>query len=106
MWMELSVSIVGRLVVTIWLVIGSVWYFKTCKQRHAYLLLVGSIIELIVPILQIVYRICVYPNADHSNFKLNMYAMVVSGLMTFGYLCFSIGFCLLIDKIKNTPSVK
>jgi len=85
--------------------IGSIMYFKHCKELHAHMLLWSAITILIVRTIGIfMFRIMCYFIDVCSSVPVILGTPVLSIVSDIAYLVFGIGFILLIKKIINNTT--
>lgn len=88
-------------------VIASLLYFRSCRERHAHMMLYGSVIGAMTPIVSEAikcYRVISSPK-DLTVLQAVLPSLIIGAISTIGYLCFAIGFLILIRKItRNTTT--
>jgi len=81
------------------IVYTSFLYINKNKERHAYMIVIGSLLILLTATFQQLYQNILRPNIEgYSSMELEIPSLIISILGCVGFIIFSIGFFFLVKK--------
>jgi hypothetical protein len=106
MWIQTIVVQAIGLAMAMIPVIASLLYFRSCRERHAHMMLYGSVVLAIAPVVSEAikcYRVINSP-MELTVLQSVLPSLAIGAMSALAYLCFACGFFVLIKKVTGSTT--